>query len=131
MRLSLIALSLLLAAPALAQDATEGKDLYMSRCGGCHGMEATGDGPMAGLITIPVPDLTTLAVRNDGLFPRAEVVRSIDGRVNLLGHGGPMPVFGPLLGGDSAVLDGPDGAVIQTSGDVVAIALYLEGLQAQ
>ena len=40
-----------------------------------------------------------------------------------------MPVFGPILGGGSAVFDGPDGMVIQTKGDVVNIMLYLESIQ--
>ncbi len=114
-----------------AQDATQGQELYMSRCGGCHGANGMGDGPMAPLITVVVADLTQLALRNGGLFPRAEVVRTIDGRTEILAHGGPMPVFGPVLGGGSAVIDGPDGSVIETKGDVLAIALYLESIQAE
>ncbi|MDJ0631516.1 MAG: c-type cytochrome [Rhodobacter sp.] len=131
MRHALIALTLTLAGPALAEDPAPGEELYLSRCGACHGVAARGDGPMAALLTIPVPDLTQLAVRNGGMFPRADVVRAIDGRLSLVGHGGPMPVFGRLLGGGSAVIDGPDGSVIQTKGDVVAIARHIEELQAE
>jgi len=36
-----------------------------------------------------------------------------------------------MLGGGSAVIDGPDGSVIETKGDVLAIALYLESIQAE
>ena len=133
MRSALIALTLTLAAPAAAEEPVPGKELYLSRCGACHGAGAMGDGPMAGLLTVPTPDLTTLAARNEGLFPRLDVVRTIDGRIMLPGHGGqaPMPVFGPIMGGGSAVLDGPDGSVVETTGDVLAIALYLETLQAE
>ena len=131
MRLAPTVLALTLAAPAFAQDAAPGQELYLSRCAACHGVGATGDGPVAGLRTMPVPDLTMLAARNGGLFPRAEVVRTIDGRQMLVGHGGPMPVFGRMLGGGSAVIDGPDGSVIETKGDVLEIARYLEGLQAE
>ncbi len=109
----------------------QGQDLFLSRCAACHGADATGDGPMASVISIPVPDLTQLALRNDGMYPRVAVVQTVDGRVMLRGHGGPMPVFGPVLGGGSAVLDGPDGTIIETVGDVVSIALYLETLQAE
>ncbi len=131
MRHALMFLSLVLASPVFAEDMATGEELFLSRCGACHGAAAQGDGPMASLLSIPVPDLTQLAARNDGMFPRVDVVRTIDGRVSLVGHGGPMPVYGRLLGGGSAVIDGPDGSVIETKGDVLAIALYLEGLQAQ
>ena len=126
-------LAICLAMPAGAQDGAPGEELYLSRCGACHGVGAMGDGPMASLMTVPVPDLTQLALRNDGAFPRADVVRMIDGRLMLRGHGGeaPMPVFGPILGGGSAVIDGPDGTVIETRGDVLAIAQYIETLQAE
>jgi len=127
-----IALTVLIAGPVLAQDLPgDGGELFQSRCAACHGVTAQGDGPMAQLISIPVPNLTMLAARNGGDFPRADVVRTIDGRMKLVGHGGPMPVFGRLLGGGSAVIDGPDGSAIETRGDVVAIAQYLEGLQAE
>jgi mono/diheme cytochrome c family protein len=131
MRGVFLGLTMLLSGPAVAQDATQGQDLYLSRCAACHGGDAAGDGPMAAVISIPVPDLTQLELRNGGMFPRVAVVQSIDGRVMLRGHGGPMPVFGPVLGGGAAVLDGPDGSVIETVGDVVSIALYLETLQAE
>jgi len=65
-------------APALGQSA--GELLFQSRCGGCHGAGAPGDGPMAGLITVDVPDLTGLAANSNGDFPMAHVVRTIDGR---------------------------------------------------
>ena len=132
MRAVLLAGGLALAATTgVAQDAIDGQELYMSRCSGCHGPTGMGDGPMAPLITVAVADLTQLALRNGGLFPRAEVVRTIDGRIEFVAHGGPMPVFGPVLGGGSAVIDGPDGSVIETKGDVLAIALYLESIQAE
>ncbi len=132
MRGLLLAGGLALAATTgAAQDAIKGQELYMSRCSGCHGPAGKGDGPMAPLISVVVPDLTQLALRNGGLFPRADVVRTIDGRIELVAHGGPMPVFGPVLGGGSAVIDGPDGSVIETKGDVLAIALYLESIQAE
>ncbi len=132
MRALLLAGGLALAAThGTAQDVGDGQELFMSRCSGCHGPSGMGDGPMASLLTVPVADLTQLTLRNGGLFPRADVVRTIDGRKQFLAHGGPMPVFGPVLGGGSAVIDGPDGSVIETKGDVLAIARYLESIQAE
>lgn len=131
MRLIIHLIFLTFAMPLAAQDLAAGKELFLSRCAACHGAGGQGDGPMAALISIPVANLTQLAARNGGDFPRVRVVQTIDGRVLPRGHGGdgPMPVFGPILGGGSAVLDGPDGGVIQTKGDVVNIMLYLESLQ--
>lgn len=131
MRLIPLLLSLTLATPLAAESVENGQELYMSRCAACHGEAAIGDGPMGALLTIPVPNLTQLTARNGDVFPRVNVVRTVDGRLLLRGHGGdgPMPVFGPILGGGSAVLDGPDGSIIETSRDVLDIALYLETLQ--
>ena len=61
----------------------------------------------------------------------ARVVQTIDGRIALRGHGGPMLVYGQILGGGSAVVDGPDGSPIETRGDIVSIAEYLASIQAQ
>ena len=132
MRISIFLLSLLWAGLAFADEPpVDGQTLFLSRCAACHGTGAQGDGPMAAVIAIPVPDLTRLAARNGGEFPRFEVVRTIDGRMALRGHGGPMPVFGKILGGGSAVLDGPDDSGIETVGDIVALTAFLEGLQAK
>jgi mono/diheme cytochrome c family protein len=125
----LVGLLIFLSGPVLAQDVVTGQELFLSRCAACHGADAKGQGPMAAVISIPVPDLTQLSLRNEGMFPRVAVVQTIDGRILLRGHGGPMPVFGPVLGGGSAVLDGPDGSIIETKTDVLSVALYLETLQ--
>lgn len=84
---------------------------------------------MAPVLTMPMPDLTSLRLGNDGRFPLVRVISVIDGRHQLRGHGGPMPVFGPALGGDSVILDGPDGTVIETSADIVALAAWLQVIQ--
>src|SRR6056297_3561375 len=60
---------------------------YMSACAGCHGRDATGDGPMADLLNISTPDLTRMAERNDGAFPFVDALRIIDGRETLRAHG--------------------------------------------
>ncbi|WP_172292933.1 c-type cytochrome [Pseudoruegeria sp. HB172150] len=130
MRYALITL-ILTAVPAIAQEPVTGEELYRAYCAGCHGVSASGDGALADLLTVPVADLTGLAARNDGVFPLSDVVQTIDGRMLLDAHGGPMPVFGPMLGGGSAVIDAPEGGVIQTRGDVLKIAEYLASQQAE
>ena len=118
-----------LSAPAWAQDAGEGRALYINACAGCHGAEGTGDGPVAELLSVPVADLTRLASRNDGAFPRLEVIHVIDGRTGVRAHGGPMPVFGSLLAGQPGLEDAPDGSPVFADRRILALTDYLESIQ--
>lgn len=123
----------LLAFAARAEDEAarleHGRALFLNHCAVCHGEKARGDGPLAPLLNVPVADLTRIAARRGGEFPLAEVVRIIDGRAELRAHGGPMLVYGQILGGGSAVLDAPEGGVVQTRGDILDIALWLRSIQ--
>ncbi len=112
----------------VAQD-LNGQRIYLESCAGCHGETAKGDGPLAGLMNVDVPDLTVLSRRYGGVFPLVDVVRQIDGRIEMRSHGDPMPVFGALLSGPSAVVDTAAGDPIVTKAAVLAVADYLEELQ--
>ena len=113
---------------SLAQE-QNGAGIYMEYCAGCHGEAAMGDGPLAALISVEMPDLTVLSRRYGGAFPLVDVVRQIDGRVEMRGHGDPMPVFGAMLTGASAVVDTAAGDPVITKAAVLAVADYLESLQ--
>ena len=72
-----------------------GETLYLQLCASCHGRSGVGDGPVAASLKEKVPDLTRIAWRDGGEFPREDVKRSIDGRVERLAHGPrEMPVWG-------------------------------------
>jgi len=72
-----------------------GLEMYESLCASCHGASGEGDGPVAPLIKIRVPDLTRIAYRNGGEFPAEDVHRTIDGRFEHPAHGArDMPVWG-------------------------------------
>jgi mono/diheme cytochrome c family protein len=72
-----------------------GGEMYESLCASCHGVSGEGDGPVAPLIKIHVPDLTRMAHREGGEFPAADIHRSIDGRFEHPAHGPrDMPVWG-------------------------------------
>ena len=72
-----------------------GEELYQRFCSACHGIEARGDGPVASSLTVPVPDLTSLAQRYENEFPAAWVRETIDGRFQVMAHGPrSMPVWG-------------------------------------
>ena len=80
-------------APISAQDA--GKAAYLSSCAACHGVDAKGGGFVSAVLKTPAPDLTTLAKRNDGVFPIAAVSEIIDGRMLIAAHGNrEMPIWG-------------------------------------
>lgn len=77
---------------------TSGGEMYVQLCASCHGAAGRGDGPVALLIKTGVPDLTRIAVRNGGVFPAADVARTIDGRWDRRAHGTrDMPVWGRRL----------------------------------
>lgn len=72
-----------------------GVELYEKLCSSCHGMGGEGDGPVAPLVKIGVPDLTRIAQRDGGEFPTEDVRRTIDGRFDRPAHGPrDMPVWG-------------------------------------
>jgi hypothetical protein len=64
-------------------------------CAPCHGEDGRGNGPLVFGLSKSPPDLTTLAARNGGTFPRARLARLIDGRDEIDAHGNrEMPIWG-------------------------------------
>jgi mono/diheme cytochrome c family protein len=97
------ALAVVLAASGAAcvdEEAREvaGGDLYLRYCASCHGADAKGNGPVAGVLKRPPADLTTLAKRSGGRFDEAAVLAAIDGRRLVAEHGArEMPVWGAVF----------------------------------
>lgn len=84
--------------PAPPTPATSGKKMYLAYCATCHGKEGKGDGPVAEVLKVPPPDLTTLSKRNNGKFPWVQVVNTITGPAGAPAHGSKeMPVWGPIF----------------------------------
>jgi hypothetical protein len=61
--------------------------IYEERCASCHGVNGKGDGPVAAALTVPPPDLTTIARRTGGAFPADRVAQMITYGGNVLAHG--------------------------------------------
>jgi len=119
-------------APAAAKDADRGAELYRVHCATCHGVEGTGQGPMAGVLTVQPSDLTTLAEASGGVFPIERVVKRIDGRDPLISHGSPMPVYGFFFEeGKGVAIATPSGQPIMTTQPVADLVAYLQTLQAK
>jgi mono/diheme cytochrome c family protein len=112
-----------------AQDADEGKALFQRHCATCHGIEATGDGPMVGVLLVQPPDLTEMQAGNGGVFPTERVVMRIDGRDPLVSHGSPMPVYGFFFEGNDKAIKAPSGQPIMTSVPVSDLVAFLESVQ--
>jgi mono/diheme cytochrome c family protein len=76
----------------------EGPDLFRAYCASCHGKDGKGSGPVAPTLKATVPDLTIIAVSNDGDFPVARMKRIIMGEGMIASHGSrEMPVWGPIF----------------------------------
>lgn len=117
------------ATSSAAQDTEAGADLYRLHCATCHGIEATGSGPMAGVLVIKPVDLTALSANNDGRFPTERVVKRIDGRDPLVSHGSPMPVYGFFFEGEDVAVKTASGQPIMTSAPIADLLAYIESLQ--
>ena len=110
-----------------ADDSVEaaGKARFMESCAVCHGTEAVGDGPYAGLLNKKPANLTLLAKNNGGEFPFNVVYDSIDGRGPNGAHGTKdMPVWGSNWKGANA-----QGAATAVRGRILETIIYLRSLQ--
>lgn len=65
----------------------DGRELYVNHCAICHGLDGTGQGPLAQAMKIVPADLTQIAVRHAGEFPDAKVRDVIRNGGAVLGHG--------------------------------------------
>jgi mono/diheme cytochrome c family protein len=75
-----------------------GKDLFRQRCASCHGEDGKGNGPAAVALKHPPADLTKIRLSRGGQFPRAEIMRFIDGERPVPAHGPRhMPVWGEVF----------------------------------
>ncbi|EAQ26509.1 MULTISPECIES: c-type cytochrome [unclassified Roseovarius] len=125
--LTLVTLSLM--HPAQAQDTRAGEQTFERYCAACHGLDATGMGPMQVVLSVQPTDLTMLQAKNNGQFPVERVVRRIDGRDPLVSHGSPMPIYGSFFEDRDIGLMTERGQTILTSQPVVDLVTYLQGLQ--
>ena len=74
---------------------TSGKIEFRQYCAQCHGLDATGDGPVAGALKKKPANLTMLSKNNGGVFPEQEVRDFIDGTKTAASHGTrEMPIWG-------------------------------------
>jgi len=108
-------------------DPKSGKALFRQYCAACHGPDARGNGPLTEILVEQPADLTRIAARRDGVFPKPEVLKIIDGRELAAVHGPrEMPVWGRQFG--EAIPPGP-GAEAVKRGTAFLIVDYLASIQ--
>ncbi|PQO22515.1 3-methyladenine DNA glycosylase [Rhodobacteraceae bacterium WD3A24] len=133
LRAAMLALGVTGAASAQETAGEPGAVLYERYCRQCHGDAGQGDGPaaapLAGVLSVEVPDLTRISQRNGGVFPMGEVIRIIDGRDGARAHGGAMPLWGSVFAAETAAEAGDRATLIDTRGRVLSLALFLETIQ--
>lgn len=84
--------------PSLAIESLGPTESFNFYCATCHGQSGTGDGVIASELRTTPADLTTLAERNGGEFPRDRVRAYVTGTGRqVAAHGGAMPVWGPAF----------------------------------
>jgi mono/diheme cytochrome c family protein len=106
-----------------------GEALYRSYCVACHGIDATGHGPMVTVMLVQPADLTTLVQRHGGTFPHERVAKRIDGRDPLVSHGSDMPVYGDFFQGSDVVLKTEKGQPLMTSQPIADLIAWLQTIQ--
>jgi mono/diheme cytochrome c family protein len=109
-----------------------GKQEFETRCAVCHAISGKGNGPYAAYLKTPAPDITTLAKRNNGIFPLQRVYDVIDGTSP--GHGTrEMPIWGRAFAMEAAeyYMDIPYDQEAFVRARVLALAEYISRIQAK
>jgi mono/diheme cytochrome c family protein len=112
--------------PPLVIGSMAGRDLFGFYCATCHGRDGKGTGPVAAALKTPPADLTIIARRNGGRFPRSDVIAFVaDEKTPIAAHGPrEMPVWGPIF----RALDPSD---TRTKVRIDNLVTYIESIQAK
>jgi mono/diheme cytochrome c family protein len=116
---------------ATSGEITSGKLLFRQYCSPCHGMDATGDGPVADTLMKKPANLTLLSKNNGGKFPYDHVYNMISGKEVVASHGTrEMPIWGVVFA--SRNQPGAAGRTPeQVDKRIKTIISYVESIQAQ
>ncbi len=129
MRAIMMVLAAGLLAACVPDEGPSGAEDFATYCAACHGPGGKGDGPMAGELASRPADLTGLAARNGGDFPRLRVMAKIWGYTGGRDGEAIMPNFGPLLDSRLVPYDAGDGIESPTPLRLIGLAEYVESLQ--
>jgi mono/diheme cytochrome c family protein len=102
-----------------------GRNTFGQFCAPCHGVTATGNGPVASMLLSRPADLTQIRRRNNGTFPRADLEALImfGAKTQTLAHGSDqMPVWG-------STFTSIDGTSTGAQSRVQAVLAFLDSIQ--
>ena len=110
----------------------DGDVVYANLCAVCHGAAGKGDGPAVSALEHAVPDLTVIAINNDGVYPHEHMKNVIFGRHRDVAPGSSgMPSWGEhfmyLQHGRSGISGTPNKLYAWQRAD--ALSRHVESLQ--
>lgn len=116
------------AGAAGAESDEAAKNLYVHYCSSCHGETGKGDGDLAEILEIKPTNLTVLRKNSpQGEFSYLSLLKSIDGRKRVRGHGKPeMPVWGNVFLTSKTA---PLSEQLKAAGKLLLITYHVESLQ--
>ena len=80
--------------------ANDGKQMFVSYCASCHGLDGRGGGPTAAALKSAPADLSQISKKNGGVYPETHMVAVLKFGVETDAHGSKsMPIWGPALAG--------------------------------
>jgi mono/diheme cytochrome c family protein len=110
---------------------TTGKLQFRQYCAPCHGMDGTGDGPVADTLKKKPANLTLLSKNNGGKFPYDHVYNMISGKEVVASHGTrEMPIWGVRFA-QGRMPGAPGHTEAQVKAKIETIISYVESIQAQ
>ena len=113
---------------ACVEEPVDGRTAFMADCASCHGADGTGGGEAGLVLATAPPDLTTISARNGGVFPRNQVMSTIDGLDRDAHFSAAMPEFGAGDMGDTVIVE-QDGLGTPVPMRLLVLAEYLESIQ--
>ncbi len=112
-----------------------GQQQFRRYCAQCHGLDGTGNGPVAPALKKKPTNLTSLAKNHGGVFPDKEVRDYIDGQHMITSHGSrEMPIWGRefmLRQASGAGAGGPPLTQSQVQRKIDLLANYIRSIQSK
>jgi mono/diheme cytochrome c family protein len=107
----------------------DGALAFAADCASCHGPGGQGDGVLAAGLDPKPANLTTIAARNGGVFPRDQVMSVIDGLARGQHRTSAMPEFGAGDMGETIIVETDEGLGTPVPARLLALTDYVESLQ--
>jgi mono/diheme cytochrome c family protein len=110
---------------------TTGQLQFRHYCSPCHGMDGTGNGPVADTLKKKPANLTLLSKNNGGKFPYDKVYNMITGKEVVASHGTrEMPIWGVIFASSNKP-GAPGHTEQQVNEKINTIISYIQSIQVE